>query len=385
MHLGRFHATIYDLNQHFENAELSQKIEHAATILDQIGGSPNDELAKKYREQIALIKKSATVTDIDLEKPYAQQIIEELKLRSLMNPDFSVSLDHISQTNSFSAPATAGKLREFAAKLRKRVDRLQAIDESFTFFEVEFERVFDHESEIGLLLPREIVGETLKDLSKEFSTFGLLFRQVNELTGAKDYDPKVRTISSSWWQFFVDLQPEQVSAWIDITKGLVELGAAILGIQKIRDEIAKQKLGDEIAKAVDAEIQTKLEAGIENIVTMLREKHDKLNDEGRINELSNGIKMGLKHMAKRMAEGGQIEIDVAIPEEPKVPEGEPDGELARQIQEKREEIARLRQVRREAIEAVKAANEISHAKIDVKLLGLDQSDEVGQQPPKDVE
>lgn len=373
MHLGRFHAALWDISQHLREAKIPEKLEEIASTLDQIQSNPSENLIQTYRTQVEAVKKSATVKDIDLKKPYPQQIIDELNIRKLLNPDFSQELDEVSQASTFSASNTALKIRDLSKKFKISQYHLLHADSAFSFFEVEFERVGEGECEIGLLLPRHIVGETLPELAKEFSKFGHLFQQVNELTGAAEYNPKIRTISSSWWQFFVQLEPEQIQAWIDVTKDLVELWGAVLAIKKVKQELESKNVSEAVLKALEDDIQAKIDLGVGRVSAELRAKHGRIDDEGRANELENGITQGLRHMAKRMAQGGLVEIDVSPPKA--LPSEHTDDESIRQAKLLSEKSAAMRLLKLEAIETTEMASLLTSESEHVKLLSTSVKDD----------
>lgn len=215
---------------------------------------------------------------------------------------------------------------------------------------MEFERVQENEAEVGILLPREIVGESLAALTSEFNKLGKLFRAINELTGAPDYDPKVRTISSSWWQVFLDLDPSQVLIWVVSIERIVALFKSNLEIKDLQQRLATKEIPKEITDLIEKEIDRRVSSSLASLASEIRRDYAKIEDEGRLNEIETQLRQGLYHLAMRINQGSQVEINVAIPkapeEQPTPAEGvEVDPLVQTQIEAQRTRIAELRQLR----------------------------------------
>jgi len=156
VHLGRFHAVIYDLAQHFESAELPGKIENCAAQLDQYAASRAQPQLDSFRTTIEALLKASEVKDPDLSQPFAQQVIAELGLGEILPPLFEQSINRAISEKSFDPSGLAAEFRQVAAKVTRKITQVRAIDTAFKELEVEFERVQDEAAEVGFLLPREV-------------------------------------------------------------------------------------------------------------------------------------------------------------------------------------------------------------------------------------
>jgi hypothetical protein len=134
-------------------------------------------------------------------------------LRPLLPPAPRETLNAIVAEHGFDSAALSAAITKQSKLYLKQITNLKQLDASLGGLSAEYTEVDQERAEVGILLPREAVGETLPDLSKEFDRISNLARAVNELTGQPDYDSKVVTISSSWWQVFLDVPIEQVVLW----------------------------------------------------------------------------------------------------------------------------------------------------------------------------
>ncbi len=325
MHLGRFHATIYDLAEHFKKADLVTKLEQCASLLDNYSSTRDQSHLESFKNTLKNFFSSANIKDPDLQQPYALQIIEDLSIENLLSPNINKHVQLLVTQRSFDHVALAVDLRNFAQEINKKISQISNIDTAFSELKVEFQRVEGNEAEVGIMLPRQIVGETLKDLTSEFGELAKLFRAINELTAAQDYDPKVRTISSSWWQVFLELDATQIAAWTVAIERIVTLFKTNLEIKNLQLQLSSMDIPEHITKLIEEEIETRVNSEIEKLATDIRTEHAKIDDQHRLNEIENQLRHGLRYLAKRINQGAQVEINVAIPAEPKEPQPAPDG------------------------------------------------------------
>lgn len=350
MHLGRFHATIFALAGHFRSANIQTKLEECAAALDQYAQSRDPTVLQTFRDKFDSVLKAAETKDADLQQPYSQQVINELSVADFLDTKLQDTLHWIVAERAFDHAGIASDLRELAGDITKKSSRILEIDKAFTELAVEFEQVEGSEAEIGVLLPREIVGESLSALTSEFDKLGKLFRAINELTGAQDYDPKIRTISSSWWQIFLELGPEQILVWVLVIERIVGLFKSNLEIKSLQQQLLTNAIPKKITDLLEKEIDKRVASGLESLVAEVVEKHANNPDQARLNELKVQLRHGLRHLAKRINQGSQIEINVSVPDDPKeLPppaEGEePDAALQASIDGQRAKLAILREVR----------------------------------------
>ncbi len=170
--------------------------------------------------------------------------------------------------------------------------------------------------EFAALLPKELVGESVNDLYNELQHIDRLFRALNELMGKGAISPIVKTISSSWWQFFLDLDSTQIAATTFALERIVALYRQNLEIRMLKRELEQKDLGDDFLEIIDKKIEEKLKAGMNEIAREIREKYGANNDEARKNELETQLRMELVHIAKRINQGASYEVRAGLPEEP---------------------------------------------------------------------
>ena len=354
MHLGRFHAVVHGLSIFYQSATLGQKLEVCATNLDSYAQSRAQSHIENFRTGIEDFRATATSIPDFLQQPHSVSVIEQLGLSALMGEAlYSRVTGIVNGPHSYDHVTIAAELRKLISSLNSRVASVFAMDKSLGELDVEYEQVNDDESELGLLIPRELVESTLPQFSKELEKFSGLFRAINELTGASSYDPKIRTVSTSWWQFFIELDAIQIAAWTAAIERILTMFKTNLEIKKLQQEVAKHQFSADLQAALEAQIDQRLTDGLQKIASDLRSEFGTGTDQARLNEVETQLRLGLRHLAHRLNQGTQVEINIGVPDlteaEPQ-PDDESDAahEMRRRIASQKEKIQKLRDLREKA-------------------------------------
>lgn len=354
MHLGRFHAVVHELSNFYQLAILGQKLEACASNLDSYAQSRTQSHIEAFRSGIESFRTAATSMPDFLQQPHSVSVIEQLGLTALVGESLYLAvIGVVNGPHSYDHVTIAAELRKLTSSLNSRMASVIAMDKSLGELDVEYEQVNDDESELGLLIPRELVESTLPQLSKELEKFSGLFRAINELTGANTYDPKIRTVSTSWWQFFIELDAIQIAAWTAAIERILTMFKTNLEIKKLQQEVAKHQFSADLQAQLEAQIEQRFTDGLQKIASDLRAEFGTGNDEARLNEVETQLRLGLRHLAHRLNQGTQVEINIGIPELNEAappPDDESDAarEMRQRIADQKEKIQKLRDLREKA-------------------------------------
>ncbi len=383
MHLGRFHAVIDHIERHFREAKLSEQLDAAAAALDQYAQSRTESHIAEFRSKLGSALDSSENVPPELLQPYAQQVIDELSVRDLFPPRPRATLEEIVAANGFDRLALSAALKKQAKHYLAKITLVKQLDGSLRGLSAEYTAVEDEKAEVGLLLPREVVGDTLPDLSKEFDKISNLARAVNELTGGQSYDSRISTISSSWWQVFLEVPIDQVALWVVAVERIVALFKSNLEIKNLQKQLSEKSIPEEILKLISDEVKKKVAAELTKIASDIVERFGRIEDEGRKNEVETQFRQGLYYLARRLNQGAQVEINVGVPEEPadpEVKEGEQPSTAVLEANVKlRARIAELRKIRVTAQSASETSLQLDK---DAPLL-LEDSKQSSSEPSRD--
>jgi len=350
LHLGRFHFVIEALVTHFIRAQIPHKLEQCAVLLDQYASGRAPPQLEAFRTSVEDLMASADSLGSDLAQPYAGQVISEMRIDSILPPIFQNAVKNTISGRSFDPAGLAAELRSMAAAATEKISHLTFIYDGFAALGVEYQKVESESAELGFLLPREVVGDTLKDLTKEFGELNKLLRAVNELVASEEYDPRVLTISSSWWQVFLNLDPDQILVWVLVIERIVGLFKSNLEIKNLQQQLGDQKMPQKITDLIEKEIESRVSTQLQELAKEIRRDYSKIADVERLNEIETQLRQGLIHLAKRMNQGAHVEINVGIPDEPTLSEAEAESDDATEafqqtLEHAKERIAKLRDLR----------------------------------------
>lgn len=353
MHLGRFHSSIYDISHYYQNTDIKEKLNSAISTLENYISNRDESYLSNFKSKIEEIKKSTSELPDELLQPYNQQIINQLGISELIGNELFKGISNIISNNNFDIQKTRNDLKVFSKELNEKIDHIYNINDSFRDLDVEIEYTQQNEAEIGFFLPREFIGDKLSDLSKEFNKLNLLTKAIVEITSDGDsYEPTIRTISSSWWEIFINATPDQIAIWTLAIERIINLFKTNLEIKSLLEALKSKDLPKNITDDIEKVIEEKINKGLEEIASEIIKSNPTPKDKNRINELSIQLKQGLKYFAHRLNQGAQVEMNIAIPEDPKDPttkDGEePDAILLDSIKRQREKIAQLRKIRNHA-------------------------------------
>ena len=172
------------------------------------------------------------------------------------------------------------------------------------------------ESVVGFTIPREAVAEELDRLLKETKFFGNLVSMVAEVVkGSPGAQVKVRSLQSS--DFGIDFVTSlsvtaSLATAVDyLVRGLKKLNE----IRAVKDKMQELGFEQELLDKLDNKSEAAIDAEIEQVNAKIFQDC-KIDDQGRVNELSTGISIRLKGLAARIERGYSVEVRTELPAEP---------------------------------------------------------------------
>lgn len=317
MHLGRFHYVVWHLHLYFDDGRILSGIDALANTLQTYVNSPNQDTAAAYRASIDAFRKEVGSKFLLRKRVSFQQILEELKASDYIGEALISKVLTIAKDSGYTPSENLQNLTRFRQELNNFIENISNLASGLDELRVEYDQLTEDELEVGLLLPREAVGNSLADLVSEFQHTDRLFRAINEFRGESATSVEVRTIAASWWELFLSVDPITLSAVVVGIERIVELYKKNLEIKKLRLEIEKHAPTPEILNGMDQMVEERIKAGIAELAAELREKLCQIDDKARANELEIQLKIELLHLAKRINQGARYEVRAGLPKKPR--------------------------------------------------------------------
>jgi hypothetical protein len=236
---------------------------------------------------------------------------EHLGRRLLARIEEAMEYHHLKPQNEVAASLTAiiHNVVEFRQGLDATISGLRSL-------KIGTGRLDPGECEIGVLIPRAAVHESVKELGEELRHLDFVFGTFGELATGKREPAKVKAISSSDLTLLVFALPVVAECVARAMERIIGLYRNVLEIRKLKLELERYVLDAEKAGVVERSNFIMVD-GIDKLtVEMMSKCHESIT-EGRRNEISNKVRISLTKLANRVDRGFNIEVRAELPEPPK--------------------------------------------------------------------
>lgn len=317
MHLGRFNYVTSIAKSYYESNALLTTIDQVIALLQAYIATPTAETSKAFRSKIDLLLDTCTKMPTGYNAASFKHIIADTGGVKYFGNGLEDSLREIIEKQSMTPADMLVNLQNYRKNIGVYVAAITTISDTLKSMGVESEKLESDQFEFGAMFPKELTGETVNDIQGELEHLDRLFKTLNELMGNGAKSPVVRNISSSWWQFFIELDYKQIAAITVALERIVALYKSNMEIQKLKREAEKNELGADVADLITKKIEAKLKNGMIEIAKEIRNQFQSNKDSGRCNELEIQLRMELAHIAQRINQGAAYEIRAGLPKRPK--------------------------------------------------------------------
>lgn len=334
MNAERLHAIATALRKEMTTCKTVAIIEELCSSLEQVLQQSNHP---HYQEQLAnSLKKvysSLSVCPTDSFSPAWKQLLSEMGGTLFFGLSLKATVEEIFHRNQITPAVALKELQEVSKKLNAFQQALDQILAAFKQFEIGNEKLEPGQCEIGILIPRDAVDNSLNGFAKELKELIFVLNAFSEVATGKPDELSIKTISSSDLTVYLDA-PVPFAACLAIAiERIVALYKQLLEIKKIRGELLKQGVPDKQTAGIEEHANTMMDSGIETLTVELLEKYHPGKDGHRKNELGNALRVSLNRIANRIDRGYSIEVRVeALKAAPDTEEGKKTAEQIAAVQ-----------------------------------------------------
>lgn len=318
MNTQRLHAIANAVEAEISAGSLNS-LQELVTALRQAAQDPSQQPAvSAMREQLGGQLRQAPSNGFS---PAWREALTELGIADLLGDSLLARVEAIFQRNEITLNTAADELEPYAERLAGLNEALDRIRLGFNYFEIRAEELAPGEFEVGFLIPREAVDADLGELGDEFMKIKRILGPFLELSTGTRPDIRVRSLSSSEFQVFLDSLPATALLLATTIERIISAYEKVMNIRLARQQLADAGASDATLGSVTEEADTKMGAEIEEFVEDLLEQADSL-EKGRANELRKELRDSLNSLANRIDRGYNLEIRAGeLPE----PEEESEG------------------------------------------------------------
>lgn len=324
MNAEHLHAIVTALSAEIQETEFPTRLEELVKGLRAAVETPNnpEPQAQISAAREALKAQLADAGSNDF-PPAWQQDLEEMGISDLVGDPLLKEIESILSANEITPSTAADELSSISDRVQALVSALNEADRSLSFLRIGSEDLIPGEFEIGFMIPRAAVNSGLEELGKEFMELKAIIAPFSELVGEGRPEFKVRSISSSEFQVFLDSAPATAAVIATAADRLIAAYKNIIEIRELRKKMAERDVPDDALEGVSKHVSEGMGAKIREIVEqILAEAPSDGVDDARQNELKIEINLRLNQMAERIDRGYNVQVRTG--ELPQPIEGEED-------------------------------------------------------------
>lgn len=351
MNVERLHRILIDLDEELKTDNIVTLLQQVRDHLQNQVNQPNQPTHQtNLVNSLKKLYKALESSDYNDYSPSWKEIISEISGEIELGALLKQKIENILATNSIT-PANA--LEEIKQIFNDLQTFQTAIKNTLTGFEalgIEEEDLDAGQCELGYTIPREIVENKLSELKNEIAELNFILNNISEAVTGEKQEYKVKTISSSDFLLYVIIGLQVADVLSNATERILNIYKSILEIKQLRNQLKDKGIPASKTKSIETHANGMMKDEINAIVKEVMDEHYD-GDNGRKNELQNGLTISLNKLANRIDKGFNVEIRV----EP-LPEPEEEEEPTAEYQENAEMIKSIQETARK-IEFLDAGGE----------------------------
>ena len=321
MNVGRLHTCLYLIKEEYDNFEIVKNLKNLHNSLQQSVSQPSEDAAKNFQNNYSKLFDALSDSWSNFESPTRIKAYDDIKISSKIGQGLRDRIEKIISDNNITPASALKGLSELVNEIEKFNSAIVRVINDFKFLNLEREDIEPGKYEIGISFPLKIIKSNLEGVSKEMNELDKVFKTFKEIAEDDTSSIKIRTISTTDMQVFLDSAPVVAMLIATSIERIVALYKNILEIKKIKNELAKKvpkKLIIPLEEYETQQIKTEITKMGENLVDEFYKKED----TGRKNELKIALGRDLRYLTEKIELGVIFDVRAGEPEEPAPSEGE---------------------------------------------------------------
>lgn len=315
----RLNEVALDLRNHYRSQKIGESLSAIRTSLNQIqgaGADPNtlSQVRNQLKGHLDELSRSLTVDPSNEYAPSEIAVVKQIGGWHLTGERLRRQVQSILEQPAIEGREAADRVKELHEEVESFYRGLTNLLDGFGQLGVGRSTLPGESAEVGVLYAIEMGSATLRELDTEISLLERHLRFFAEVAGESPGRVRVRALSSSGWELFLDTPYAQAAAWsfavkqcIEILKGALDLA---MKYRELRDAGAQEDLSEEV---IEERVSSFIEANRDELLSELMERYE--GDEGRAAELEVGLSRSLSYLIEKIREGTTFEVRVLKPED----------------------------------------------------------------------
>lgn len=313
MNAERLHAIDIALKKELTDRRTVALMENMTTTLRAVVQSTNQATQQNFATARDALFTTLTNTDSDKFSPTWRQILREIGGEDLFGKELKRKLETTLEKNQLTPAIALQDFEALGTRLQQFQEALNQTIASFTYFKIGSEKLAAGESEIGILIPRAFVKNQLPDFLEELGHEDFILNTFSEVATGKPDKLEIKALSSSGLMVFLHGSLDFAHVVAVAVERVVGLYKKLLEIRKLRTEMEKQGLPDDVVSGVESHANKVMQEGIEKASVEIVNQFYLGPDVGRKNELTVKVRVSMNMLANRIDHGVSVEVRVEPP------------------------------------------------------------------------
>ncbi|PKV48869.1 hypothetical protein ATE84_0884 [Aquimarina sp. MAR_2010_214] len=343
MNIERLHRILLDLQEELDNINQANLIQQVEIHLQNQVSQPNQpshqtNLVKSLENLYQALSKSK----YNKYSPSWKQVIDEIAVDDLFGIKLKSKIKNILSANAITPAKALADIKEINNDFKQFKSAITNTLSGFEELGIEEEILEPGQCELGYTIPREFIDNKLSSFKDEIKELTFILNHISEAVEGEKQEFKIKTISSSDFLLYVIIGLQVADVLSKATERILNHYKQILEIKVLRNQLSEKGVPAAKTKSVDSYANGMMESEIKKIAKEVLDEHYK-SDNGRKNELENGVVFALNKLANRIDNGFNVEIRVEPLPKPKkdeevTEEKQAEIDLVTSIQESSEKI-----------------------------------------------
>ncbi|WP_179349772.1 hypothetical protein [Winogradskyella pacifica] len=343
MNVERLHRILKDLDHLIKTEKIVTLLQQVRDHLQNQVSQPNQP-AHQTNLVSALNKLYETLANSEYNNysPSWKEIIEEISENVLFGIPLKKEIKEILSSNAITPAKALEDIKSIFNNLQAFQTATKSTLTGFKTLGIEEEDLEQGECELGYTIPRNYVENKLSELKNEIGELNFILNNISEAVTGEKQEYKVKTISSSDFLLYVIIGLQVADVLSKATERILNHYKQILEIKVLRNQLKEKGVPASKTKSIETHANGMMRDEIKAIAKEVIAEHYE-GENGRKNELENGLIISLNKLANRIDKGFNVEIRVeSLPEpeeeEESTAEYEAKSELINSIKESSRKI-----------------------------------------------
>lgn len=246
--------------------------------------------------------------------PAWKEVLDEIGASDVLGQRLADRVRDVVERNQITPATAQQELSGISDELDALMAAVDAVISAFGQLHIGRDELKPGECELGVLIPRSAVDDGFREFVDELDDLDFVFGTFSEVASTDASELQIRTISSSDLMVFLAAAPGVCASLAYAAEKLTSAYKNLLEIKKLRRDLKDQGLTNKELRQVDDHANKVMADTIEELAVEIVHEYHAGDDDGRRNELTNGVRISLRKLADKIDRGFNIEVRAEPPE-----------------------------------------------------------------------